>query len=301
MTYLLLELVFYPAIARRMDKPKNISFSKSINRWRWFFLDSNTALALNPKVLSTIYDMWWPGPDQLPSWIGWVPMIGLLIQPIIGALSGQTWKWAFGWERKTYFSEHFFCSICIYSIFPQLFALGWPGLLGCRCKVIYRIGLQSADAGCYWRGNISKGLFWTKFLSQLFGHYASNFPYCLQGIFQARLVTSYLGLVLLLGQSCSVDQSDLRACQTQEDPPLWRMALWRARNQRNALPAPHSVFFFRLDRCLLIWACWSCWFLIFDVNIRKNDLIGQKPDYPNLFARPRKSSKPYEMRMLMWS
>ena len=66
------------------------------------FLGIQYSFGLQQTAISPIYVMLGADPDSLPLLNLAGPMTGLLIQPIIGALSDRTWSKRFG-RRKPYF------------------------------------------------------------------------------------------------------------------------------------------------------------------------------------------------------
>ena len=67
------------------------------------FLVFNTVLVLQQSAVNPIYDFLGASPDELPLLNLAGPLTGLLIQPIIGALSDKTWLPKWGGRRKPYF------------------------------------------------------------------------------------------------------------------------------------------------------------------------------------------------------
>lgn len=81
-------------------KPK-LSFSQIINM-NVGFLGIQYSFGLQQSAVNPIYDMLGASPDEIPLLNLAGPMTGLLIQPIIGALSDKTWSVRWG-RRKPYF------------------------------------------------------------------------------------------------------------------------------------------------------------------------------------------------------
>ena len=81
-------------------KPK-LSFSQIINM-NVGFLGIQYSFGLQQSAVNPIYDMLGASPDEIPLLNLAGPMTGLLIQPIIGALSDKTWSARWG-RRKPYF------------------------------------------------------------------------------------------------------------------------------------------------------------------------------------------------------
>lgn len=93
-----------------------LSFSQIINMNVGFF-GIQYSFGLQQSAVTPIYDMLGASPDQIPLLNLAGPMTGLLIQPIIGALSDKTWSPRWG-RRKPYFLiGAILCSICLF-LFP---------------------------------------------------------------------------------------------------------------------------------------------------------------------------------------
>jgi len=101
-------------------KPR-LSFSQVINM-NVGFLGIQYSFGLQQSAVNPIYDMLGASPDQIPMLNLAGPMTGLLIQPIIGAMSDKTWSPRFG-RRKPYFLiGALLCSICLF-LYPFSSAL----------------------------------------------------------------------------------------------------------------------------------------------------------------------------------
>lgn len=95
-----------------MTKPK-LSFSQIINMNVGFF-GIQYSFGLQQSAVNPIYDMLGAAPDEIPLLNLAGPMTGLLIQPIIGALSDSTWSERFGRRKPYFFIGALFCSICLF-------------------------------------------------------------------------------------------------------------------------------------------------------------------------------------------
>ena len=101
-------------------KPK-LSFAQIINM-NVGFLGIQYSFGLQQSAVNPIYDMLGASPDQIPLLNLAGPMTGLIIQPIIGAMSDKTWSPKFG-RRKPYFMiGAILCSICLF-LYPFSSAL----------------------------------------------------------------------------------------------------------------------------------------------------------------------------------
>lgn len=98
-----------------------LTFSQIINMNVGFF-GIQYSFGLQQTAINPIYTFLHADPGQLPILNLAGPMTGLLIQPIIGALSDKTWHPRWG-RRKPYFLiGAIFCSLCLF-LFPFSSAL----------------------------------------------------------------------------------------------------------------------------------------------------------------------------------
>lgn len=94
-----------------------LSFWQIINMNVGFF-GIQYSFGLQQSAVNPIYDFLGASPDQLPILNLAGPLTGLLIQPIIGAMSDKTWLPKFGGRRKPYFFiGALLCSIALF-LFP---------------------------------------------------------------------------------------------------------------------------------------------------------------------------------------
>ena len=82
------------------------------------FLGIQYSFGLQQSAINPIYDFLGAQPDQIPILNLAGPLTGLLIQPLIGALSDKTWSPKFGGRRKPYFFiGAIICSLALF-LFP---------------------------------------------------------------------------------------------------------------------------------------------------------------------------------------
>ena len=98
-----------------LTKPR-LNFSQIINMNVGFF-GIQYSFGLQQSAVNPIYDFLGAHPDQIPILNLAGPMTGLLIQPIIGALSDKTWHPRFGRRKPYFFVGALLCSICLF-IYP---------------------------------------------------------------------------------------------------------------------------------------------------------------------------------------
>ncbi len=97
------------------SKPK-LTFAQIINMNVGFF-GIQYSFGLQQSAVNPIYDFLGASPDEIPLLNLAGPMTGLLIQPVIGALSDKTWHPRWG-RRKPYFLlGAIFCSLWLFA-FP---------------------------------------------------------------------------------------------------------------------------------------------------------------------------------------
>jgi maltose/moltooligosaccharide transporter len=100
-----------------MTQKIKLSFWQIINMNIGFF-GIQYSFGLQQSAVNPIYDFLGASPDELPLLNLAGPLTGLLIQPIIGALSDKTWSPRLGGRRKPYFFiGALICSIALF-LFP---------------------------------------------------------------------------------------------------------------------------------------------------------------------------------------
>ncbi len=103
-----------------MIKP-HLSFSQIINMNVGFF-GIQYSFGLQQSAVNPIYDFLGASPDEIPLLNLAGPVTGLVIQPLIGALSDKTWHPKFGRRKPYFFLGAMLCSICLF-FFPFSSAL----------------------------------------------------------------------------------------------------------------------------------------------------------------------------------
>ena len=91
----------------------NLSFSQIINMNVGFF-GIQYSFGLQQSAINPIYDFLGAAPDQIPLLNLAGPVTGLIVQPLIGALSDKTWHPRFGRRKPYFFIGALFCSICLF-------------------------------------------------------------------------------------------------------------------------------------------------------------------------------------------
>ena len=96
-------------------RPK-LSFWQIINMNVGFF-GIQYSFGLQQSAVNPIYDFLHASPDQIPILNLAGPLTGLLIQPIIGAMSDKTWHPRWGRRKPYFFIGAIICSIALF-LFP---------------------------------------------------------------------------------------------------------------------------------------------------------------------------------------
>ncbi|MCU0420416.1 MAG: MFS transporter [Cyclobacteriaceae bacterium] len=97
-----------------MSSPKpNLTFAQIINMNVGFF-GIQYSFGLQQSAVNPIYDFLGASPDEIPLLNLAGPVTGLLVQPIIGALSDKTWHPRFGRRKPYFFIGALLCSIALF-------------------------------------------------------------------------------------------------------------------------------------------------------------------------------------------
>ncbi|MFM8743504.1 MAG: MFS transporter, partial [Cytophagales bacterium] len=96
-----------------MAQKPYLTFSQIINMNVGFF-GIQYSFGLQQSAVNPIYDFLGASPEEIP-WLNAAgPVTGLLVQPIIGALSDKTWSPRFGRRKPYFFIGAILCSICLF-------------------------------------------------------------------------------------------------------------------------------------------------------------------------------------------
>jgi maltose/moltooligosaccharide transporter len=108
----------------QLNKPK-LSFWQIINMNVGFF-GIQYSFGLQQSAVNPIYDFLGAAPDEIP-WLNLAgPMTGLIVQPLIGALSDRTWSPKFGRRKPYFFIGAIMCSLALF-FFPFSSSLWMAG------------------------------------------------------------------------------------------------------------------------------------------------------------------------------
>lgn len=109
-----------PTTGSTVRKPL-LTFSQIINMNIGFF-GIQYSFGLQQSAVNPIYDFLGAAPDQIP-WLNLAgPVTGLVVQPIIGAISDKTWSPRFGRRKPFFFIGAILCSLALF-LFPFSSAL----------------------------------------------------------------------------------------------------------------------------------------------------------------------------------
>ena len=94
----------------------SLTFSQIINMNVGFF-GIQYSFGLQQSAVNPIYDFLGASPDEIPLLNLAGPVTGLLIQPLIGALSDKTWHPRWGRRKPFFFIGALLCSLTLF-IYP---------------------------------------------------------------------------------------------------------------------------------------------------------------------------------------
>jgi maltose/moltooligosaccharide transporter len=103
---------FSSSISSSASKPL-LSFTQIINMNVGFF-GIQYSFGLQQSAVNPIYDFLGASPDEIPFLNLAGPMTGLLVQPIIGAMSDRTWSPRFGRRKPYFFIGALMCSLALF-------------------------------------------------------------------------------------------------------------------------------------------------------------------------------------------
>lgn len=238
-----------------MAKP-TLSFSQIINMNVGFF-GIQYSFGLQQSAVNPIYDMLGAAPDELPILNLAGPMTGLLIQPIIGALSDKTWSPRFGRRKPFFFIGALLCSLTLL-IYP------FSSTLWMAAGLLWILDAANNTAMEPYRAFIADKLpeeqYGTGYLSQSFftglGITLANvslfvFQKYIPGTFGSLPIWVYASF--FLGTICSIGSVWYSMRKTPEIPPSEEeIAAIRAHNE--GLPHPVVQFFLSILTTLIVFA-----------------------------------------------
>ncbi|MEY4030284.1 MAG: hypothetical protein RJA90_1506, partial [Bacteroidota bacterium] len=235
-----------------MTKPR-LTFSQIINMNVGFF-GIQYSFGLQQSAVNPIYDMLGAQPDQIPLLNLAGPMTGLLIQPIIGALSDKTWHPKYGRRKPYFFIGALFCSICLF-IYP------FSSTLWMAAGLLWVLDAANNTAMEPYRAFIADKLpeeqYGTGFLSQSFftglGITLANISLFIFQIYipgRSGSLPNWVYASFFLGTVCSIGSVAWSMYKTPEIPPSEEEIAW-IKKKNEGMPHPVIQFFLSIITTLL--------------------------------------------------
>lgn len=280
----------YPTSVVPMQKPQ-LTFSQIINMNVGFF-GIQYSFGLQQSAVNPIYDMLGAQPHEIPILNLAGPMTGLLIQPIIGALSDRTWSPRFGRRKPFFFIGAVFCSICLF-LYP------FSSTLWMAAGLLWVLDAANNTAMEPYRALIADKLpeeqYATGFLTQSFftglGITLANlslffFQMYIPGTAGSLPVWVYASF--FLGSVCSIASVGWSIYKTPEIPPsLDELQVLKEKNE--GMPHPVIQFFLSVVTSLFIYALFLVLLVpaIFDRGILRRTVhaIEKRPSSKVLFSQ----------------
>lgn len=238
----------------KLNKPL-LTFSQIINMNVGFF-GIQYSFGLQQSAVNPIYDFLGARPDQIP-WLNLAgPFTGLIIQPIIGALSDKTWHPRWGRRTPYFFIGAMFCSIALF-LFPFSSAL-WMAV-----GLLWLLDVGNNTAMEPYRAFIADKLDTTQqptgFQAQSFftgfGQTLANvslfiFPMIFIG--KTGRLPTWVFASFFLGAACSIGSILWSIKKTPEiPPPPEELKLLNERNK--GMPSPVIQFFLTILTTLIAY------------------------------------------------
>ena len=237
-----------------MRKP-SLSIAQIIHM-NFGFFGIQYSFGLQQSAVNPIYDMLGAAPDEIPLLNLAGPMTGLLIQPIIGALSDSTWSDSYGRRKPYFFIGALLCSIC-------LFFYPFSSSLWMAAGLLWVLDAANNTAMEPYRALIADSLpeeqYGKGFLTQSFftglGITLANvslfvFQFYFKGTWGALPIWVYASF--FLGTVCSITSVLWSISKTPEYPPSpEERAALALRNQ--GMPHPAFQFFLSILSTLLAY------------------------------------------------
>lgn len=235
-----------------MTKPR-LTFSQIINMNVGFF-GIQYSFGLQQSAVNPIYDMLGAQPDQIPLLNLAGPMTGLLIQPIIGALSDKTWHPRFGRRKPYFFIGALLCSLCLF-VYP------FSSTLWMAAGLLWILDAANNTAMEPYRAFIADKLpedqYGTGFLSQSFftglGITLANISLFIFQLYipgRSGSLPNWVYASFFLGTVCSIGSVAWSMYKTPEIPPSAEELAWIKR-KNEGMPHPVIQFFLSIITTLL--------------------------------------------------
>lgn len=254
-----------------MLKPR-LSFQQIIHMNVGFF-GIQYSFGLQQSAVNPIYDMLGAQPDAIPILNLAGPMTGLLIQPIIGALSDNTWHPRFGRRKPYFFIGALLCSLCLF-VYP------FSSTLWMAAGLLWVLDAANNTAMEPYRAFIADKLpeeqFGLGFLSQSFftglGITLANVSlFVFQKFFSGSVgsLPVWVYASFFLGTVCSIGSVSWSMYKTPEIPPTSEeLAALRERNK--GMPHPVVQFFLSILTTLVAY---TLVILLLPLTLFRRDLL----------------------------
>lgn len=238
-----------------LQKPK-LSFWQIINMNVGFF-GIQYSFGLQQSAVNPIYDFLGAKPDEIPLLNLAGPLTGLIIQPIIGALSDKTWHPKFGRRKPYFFIGAILCSLALF-LFPfsaELWmAAGLLWILDAGNNTAmepYRAFVADKLDASQQATGFQAQSFFTGFGQTLANYSLAIFPVVFVG-YSGKLPT-WVFASFFLGAVCSVASVWWSMRTTPEIPPTAdELAEIKRKNQ--GMPHPVVQFFLSIFTTVIAYA-----------------------------------------------
>jgi maltose/moltooligosaccharide transporter len=218
------------------------------------FFGIQYSFGLQQSAVNPIYDMLGAQPDQIPLLNLAGPMTGLLIQPIIGALSDKTWHPKYGRRKPYFFIGALFCSLCLF-IYP------FSSTLWMAAGLLWVLDAANNTAMEPYRAFIADKLpeeqYGIGFLSQSFftglGITLANISLFIFQLYipgRSGSLPNWVYASFFLGTICSIGSVTWSMYKTPEIPPSEKeLMLMKRKNE--GMPHPVVQFFLSIITTLI--------------------------------------------------
>lgn len=201
------------------------------------FFGIQYSFGLQQNAINPIYTYLHAKPDELPLLNMAGPVTGLLIQPLIGALSDSTWSPRWGRRKPFFILGALGCSICLF-LFPFVTAL-WTAVL-----LLWLLDASNNTAMEPYRAfiadklplpQVGKGFLTQSFFTGLGATLASVSLYVFQALIEGGTkagIPYWVFGSFMLGAVCSIGSVLVSVLSTPENPPsAAELAALRARRR----------------------------------------------------------------------
>ena len=237
-------------------KPR-LSFMQIINMNVGFF-GIQYSFGLQQSAVNPIYDFLGANPDEIPLLNLAGPLTGLLVQPIIGAISDKTWHPRFGRRKPFFFIGAILCSIALF-LFPfssELWmAAGLLWILDAGNNTAmepYRAFVADKLDGSQQATGFQAQSFFTGFGQTLANFSLFLFPLIIVGY--TGKIPNWVFASFMLGAVCSIGSVWWSMKTTPEIPPTKEELVEMRRKPLNIFSPFTEVFSAIKDKPRIMWS-----------------------------------------------